>query len=150
MKPLIVLITVFIVSLFATKIFRNQYDMGLSGRMAMSGMLLFTAIGHFAFSNGMAMMIPDIIPAKRELVYLTGIFEICAAIALFIPNLKVLTGWLLIVFFLLVLPANIFAAIRHVDYQKGSFNGNGPVYLWFRVPIQILFIGWTYFFTIKR
>jgi uncharacterized membrane protein len=55
----------------------------------------------------------------------------------------------LIVFFVLLLPANINAAIKHIDYQKGTFEGQGLNYLWFRIPLQILFIVWTYMSAIK-
>ena len=44
----------------------------------------------------------------------------------------------------LALPANIYAAIKRVDYQKATFNGSGANYLWFRIPLQILFIVWMY------
>src|SRR5690348_8129513 len=76
MKPLIVLLSVFAVSLLTTKIVRGNFELALSGRIAMSAMLAFTAIGHFAFTKGMAMMLPDFIPFKSETVYLTGIIEI--------------------------------------------------------------------------
>jgi uncharacterized membrane protein len=112
-------------------------------------MLLFTASGHFVFTQGMSMMMPDFIPYKAELVYLTGFIEIAAAVALHIPSLRVPSAWLLIVFFLLILPANIHAAIKQVDYQKGTYEGSGLSYLWFRVPLQILFIAWTYLSSIK-
>ncbi len=144
MKPLIVLLSVFAISLVVNKIFRGNYEFALSGRIAMSVMLVFTAVAHFAFTKGMAMMIPDFIPYKTEMVYLTGIIEIVAAIGLFVPNFRVITAWLLIAFFIFILPANIYAAIKHIDYQKGTFDGNGLTYLWFRIPLQILFIVWTY------
>jgi len=96
------------------------------------------------------MMLPDFIPFKAEVVYLTGIIEIAAAIGLFIPNIRIVTAWLLIVFFILILPANIYAAIKHIDYQKATFDGNGPSYLWFRIPLQILFISWAYLSAIKK
>jgi len=149
MKPLVILLSVFALSLLATKIFHGNYKFALSGRIAMSAMLLFTAIGHFAFSEGMAMMLPGFIPYKIEIVYLTGIIEIAAAIGLLISRFRIITAWLLIVFFLMILPANVYAAINHVDYQKGTFEGAGPTYLWFRVPLQILFIVWTYLSSIK-
>jgi uncharacterized membrane protein len=139
----------FALSLLATKLFRGKYQFALSGRIAISAMLLFTAIGHFAFSEGMAMMLPGFIPYKIEIVYLTGIIEIAAAIGLLISRFRIITAWLLIVFFLMILPANVYAAINHVDYQKGTFEGAGPTYLWFRVPLQILFIVWTYLSSIK-
>ncbi len=115
----------------------------------MSVMLLFTAMGHFIFTKGMAMMIPDFIPFKTEMVYLTGIIEIVAAIGLLIPALRVLTAWLLILFFVLLLPSNISAAIKHIDIEKGTLNGSGLNYLWFRIPLQILFIVWTYISSIR-
>lgn len=149
MKPLIVLLSVFAVSLLTTKFVRGNFELALSGRIAMSAMLVFTAVAHFSFTKGMAMMLPDFIPFKTETVYLTGIIEIAAAIGLFIPNFRIVTAWLLIAFFILILPANIYAAIKHIDYQKGTFGGNGLTYLWFRVPLQILFIIWVYLSSIK-
>lgn len=149
MKPLIVLLIVFAVSILAMKLIRGNYEFANSGRIAMSIMLLFTAVAHFAFTKGMAMMLPDFIPYKTETVYLTGIIEITAAIGLFIPSLRVITAWLLIAFFILILPANIYAALKQIDYQKGTSDGNGLMYLWFRIPLQILFIVWTYLSAIK-
>jgi uncharacterized membrane protein len=62
---------------------------------------------------------------------------------------RVTIAWLLILFFILLLPANIYAALKHVDCQKGTFEGSGVQYLWFRVPLQVLLIVWTYFFIIS-
>ncbi|MCL6218026.1 hypothetical protein [Zunongwangia pacifica] len=149
MKPLIVLLSVFAVSLVITKIFSGNYKFALSGRIAMSVMLVFTAIAHFVFTKGMVMMLPDFIPYKTETVYLTGVIEIMAAIGLFIPKLKIITAWLLIAFFILILPSNIYAAIKNIDYQKGTFEGNGLNYLFFRIPLQLFFIFWTYMLAIK-
>ena len=149
MKPLFVLLGAFIISLILTKLFTKTIDYPLSGRIAMAVMLAFTAIGHFAFTKGMTMMLPDFIPFKTEVIYLTGVIEIIAAVGLLIPSLRVWTGWALIVFFILLLPGNIKAAIDHVDYQKATFDGDGPAYLWFRIPLQILFIVWTYLSTIR-
>jgi len=110
---------------------------------------LFTSIGHFIYTEGMAMMMPDFIPYKTEFIYFTGFIEILAAIGLQIASVRVLTAWLLILFFILLLPANINAAIKHVDYEKGTFEGSGTNYLWFRVPLQLLFIVWVYLSAIK-
>ena len=149
MKPLIVLILSFTISIFVIKVLRKEYDVALSARIAMSIMLLFTAIGHFAFTKGMSMMIPKFIPFKESVVYLTGIFEILLALGLLIPKFQTVSGWALIVFLLLMLPANIYASMNKVNYQKGTFEGNGLTYLWFRIPLQFLFIVWTYISAIK-
>lgn len=94
-------------------------------------------------------MLPGFIPYKTAIVYLTGVIEIAAAFGLLIPGLSVLTGWLLIAFFILILPANIYAAIKQVDFEQGTFEGKGLNYLWFRVPLQIFFIVWIFLAAIK-
>ena len=65
------------------------------------------------------------------------------------PRFKYIIGIILIVFLLLMLPANIYASMNNVNYQKGTFEGNGLTYLWFRIPLQFLFITWTYFSAIR-
>ncbi len=149
MKPLIVLIITFLLSLLATWLFKKNLDYTLAGNIAMCVMLLLTASGHFMFSDGMTMMLPDFIPYKKEIVLLTGILEIGAALALLIPSLRYPISILLIVFFTCLLPANIQAALKNIDYQNASYNGYGINYLWFRVPLQFLFIAWVWYFNIK-
>jgi uncharacterized membrane protein len=149
MKPVAVLLGVFVAISIAIYLATGEWDHSLSGRIAMAAMLTFTAIGHFAFTKGMTMMMPDLIPFKKEIVYLTGVIELAAAVGLLIPQLRYLTAWLLILFFIMILPANINAALKRIDYQKGTTDGHGSGYLWFRVPLQVFFILWVWFFAIK-
>jgi uncharacterized membrane protein len=149
MAPLFVLLAAFLIALIVIRLVRKEYGFYQSGRIAMSVMLLFTAIGHFAFTKGMAMMLPAFIPWKTEVIYFTGLVEIAAAAGLQIPALQKLTAWLLILFFMMILPANVHAALNEVDYQEGTYEGSGTGYLWFRVPLQIFFIAWTYVSAIR-
>lgn len=149
MKPLVILLVVFVLSIFIIRFFNQKYDVVLAARIAMCAMLCFTAIGHFAFTKGMTMMLPPIIPFKTELIYFTGVVEIILGIGLLVPNWKVYSAWILIVFFVILLPANIYAAIKQVDLQKATFDGYGLSYLWFRVPLQLLFIVWVYLSSIR-
>ena len=122
-------------------------SVSIIGRTAMAVMLLFTGVAHFTSTALMEQMVPDIFPQKTIVIYVTGIIEILAAWGLIIPKLARLTSILLILFFLAVLPANIVGSMKMVEL--GGME-NGPAYLWFRIPLQFLFIGWTYFFGIKR
>ena len=149
MKPLIVLFSVFVLSLAIIYMAAGGVNYIFAGQIALSIMMFFTAIGHFKFPKGMSRMIPDFVPYKLPLVYFTGCIEIAAAIGLQIPALRALTGWMLILFFLIILPANINAAIKHLNYETGSYDGKGLSYLWFRVPMQVLLIVWTYLFAIN-
>ena len=116
----------------------------------MSIMLVFTATGHFLYPEGMAMMLPPAVPFKKELVLFTGILELAAALGLLTGKYVVPTSRLLILFFILVLPANLYAAWQKVNYQTADFTGPGLAYLWFRVPLQLLFIGWVYYFGLAK
>lgn len=144
MKPFFVLIISFLVAFPAIRLITGSYDPFLAGNIAMSIMLVFTSIGHFAYVKGMEMMMPPFIPFKAAMVYLTGIIEVMAAAGLLIPSLQLLTAYLLILFFILILPVNIYAASRQVDYQKATHEGPGLSYLWFRVPFQLFLIAWVY------
>ena len=98
----------------------------------------------------MSMMLPEKFPAKDGFIWATGILEMLAAIGLLLPTTAKITGITLFVFFVLILPANVYASYKRVNYEKADYSGSGPGYLWFRIPFQILLITLTYFFVIKR
>ena len=148
MKPLVILILTFIIGYFVSHLLDNEINPASAGCIAMAIMLVFTAIGHFKFTKGMSMMLPAFIPFKKEMVVITGLIEIAAAIGLLLPAMRHTTAIWLIITFILILPANIYAAIKHVDYEKGTLDGKGLNYLWFRAPLQIFFIAWVWYFGI--
>ncbi|MBC9934858.1 DoxX family protein [Chitinophaga qingshengii] len=150
MKPIIILIAVFAVTLLVSKLITGSWQFILSGNLGMCCMLCFTALGHFLFPKGMTMMLPPGIPLKTEMIYVTGVMEIVMGILLMVPAQREKTGIILILFLVLIFPANIYAAVKHVNLGKATFDGPGLAYLWFRVPEQLLFIAWVYFFSIKR
>lgn len=148
MAVLIVLIVTFLASLGITWAGFGEPAYILSGNIAMCAMLQFTALGHFKFPEGMKLMIPPFIPFKKTMVLFTGLMEIAAGIALLFPVTRYATGIFLILFFIALLPANIYAANRRLDYQKGTYDGKGPEYLWFRIPMQVFLIAWVWYFAV--
>ncbi|SNC59547.1 Uncharacterized membrane protein [Hymenobacter gelipurpurascens] len=148
MKPLLVLLLAFGVLAAGTYFLQGQADFVLAGNGAMSAMLVFTAIGHFAFTQGMMRMLPEFLPAKKALVYSTGVLELAAAVGMLLPEWRERTAYCLLAFFVLILPANIYAALGHLNYQTGTPDGPGPRYLWFRIPLQLLFMAWTWYFAL--
>lgn len=150
MTPLILLLSVFVIGYLAKTLLRtDKLNIPFLGRFAMSCMFVFTGIAHFPFADGMAQMLPDFVPFRMELIYLTGILEILGAIGLLIGKYSKLVGILLIIFLIAILPANIYAALNHIDPLTGETNGSGPEYLFFRVPLQLFFIGWIYLSAVK-
>ena len=150
MLLLIVLIAAFLLSLVTLRIIKKDWRFPLAGRIAMGAMLLLTGVGHFIFPEGMALMLPDFIPFKMAIIYVTGVIEMAAAIGLLIPRLQKLTAWLLIIFLVSIFPSNIYAVIHHVNLQTATYDGSGLDYLWFRIPLQLLLIGWVYYFGIRK
>lgn len=147
MLLLYILFSAYILALVSSRIIKGEFKTRMAGRMGLSAVLLVTGIGHFIYPD-MAMMIPDFIPYRLELVFITGIVEIAAAIGFIIPKFQKMTAWLLIIFLILILPCNIYAAMNHINFKTGALDGDGPNYLWFRIPLQIFLIGWTYYFGI--
>ena len=150
MKPLLVLIATFLLALVVLKFFKGNWQTVKSGNIALCCMLILTTIGHFKFTQGMAMMIPDFIPARTELVYSTGALEFVLAIGFLFPKYRYSIGVIFIAFLVLSLPANIYAAVKHVNYETADYTGKGLAYLWFRVPMQLFLIAWIFYFSVKK
>ncbi|MET3499061.1 putative membrane protein [Mucilaginibacter sp. SG538B] len=148
MKVLLVLIISFILTAAISRLFIDDWNIILSGNVAMMLMLWFASLGHFMFTKGMVMMMPSFIPFKGALVYLTGIMEIILGPLLIINTTRHIAGIILLVMFVVMLPANINAAIKHVNFEKATYDGSGTGYLWFRIPLQLLFIAWISYFSI--
>jgi uncharacterized membrane protein len=71
-------------------------------------------------------------------------------LALLSPSLRYGAGIILIILFILMLPANIYAAIKHINYETAAYDGKGIGYLWIRIPMQVLFILWVLYFSVKK
>src|SRR5882672_7691114 len=131
MRPFFVLLGTFLITFLILRRMHGWWDYRLSARIAMAVMLLFTAMAHFAFTKGLEMMLPAFIPFKRGLVYFTGVAEVAGAVGLLMNHWFAVASLLLILQFMLMLPANVHAAMRCINYAKGTFDGKGPAYLWF-------------------
>jgi uncharacterized membrane protein len=109
-------------------------------RWALATMLVFTASAHFTkMKHDLVRMMPDWIPQPMALIYFTGLCEIAGAIGLLLPGLRQGAGIALIVFFIVVFPANVKAARTGV-----GLGGKRATPLWLRSSMQILFIALTW------
>jgi len=71
---------------------------------------------------------------------------IAIMLGLLIAPFPILTGICLIIFLVAVFPANVHAAFARTGL--GS-HGMGPWYLLIRGPLQLLLIGWTWWFAVR-
>src|SRR5690625_1193031 len=102
---------------------------------------IYFSMGHVVQTNGMVEMLPQWVPMRLPLVYVTGVLEVAIAIALFIPAYQSIASKLAIVVFVAFFPANIYAALNGVGLGGHQW---GPVYLLIRGPLQIVLIAWAY------
>jgi uncharacterized membrane protein len=146
MSTLIILIFSFCLTWLLNKYaFKSFLSVSSVGRFALAIMLLFTGSSHFFKTAEMVQMMPEFLPYKIQLVYFTGVLEMVLVVGLMFPRYSNWTSIALILFFLAILPANIIGSIKRV--HLGGME-NGPGYLYFRVPLQLLFMGWAYYFGI--
>lgn len=113
-------------------------------RVGLSLFFVFTSVAHFISTEEMAQMLPRLVPYRKELVYVTGVLEVLGAIGVWIPRFRKLTGVLLILMLVGLMPANVYSAINRVEFGG---HAAGPLYLLVRVPFQLFVIWWTYFAT---
>ena len=138
MAPLITLLATYAIARLAL---RDRLDRSLPGRLALSAMLVVTGVTHFTATEALVAMVPPVLPAPGALVYATGVAELVFAVLLLVRPTPAL-GWILAAFFLALLPANIYSA-----WEEVGLGGHGAAYLWFRVPLQLLFLVWAVYFT---
>jgi uncharacterized membrane protein len=94
-----------------------------------------------------ANMLPDFIPFKIALVYISGVYELIAGLVL-IFNLKFkrLVATSLLLYLFCTLPINIHSSLQGI----GIGSEYGPMYLWFRIPLQIFWFWWIWYFVIRK
>jgi len=115
-------------------------------RYALATMLVFTASAHFTrMKHDLVRMMPDWIPQPMALIYFTGLCEIVGALGLLLPNLRQAAGIALIVFFIVVFPANVKAARSGV-----GMGGKRATPLWLRASMQVLFIALTWWSAVRN
>jgi uncharacterized membrane protein len=136
MAPLLVLIAVTLLARGLGLVWTTLDSWVEAARVGLAVMLIFTASAHFGSRRaGMLQMMPPWVPYPQSVVTLTGIFEVLAAIGLYISLLRPWVGVVLVLYLIAVFPANVQAA--RLETKLGNYR---TTRLWLRVPIQLLFI----------
>jgi uncharacterized membrane protein len=114
-----------------------------SAAHAMAVMLVMTATTHFVPAGVTVMpnhadlvaMVPPFVPFAGAAVYATGVLELLGAVGLVRSGTRWAAGLGLTVLYVLLLPANIYAAGEDVPFQ-----GEAPTPLAPRIGEQLLYI----------
>jgi len=129
----------------------KQIKMELSyqkiGRISLSAMLFFIGFSHFFIPENLMEMIPPFFPLALSIVYMTGVLELLFGALLLFDKTYKITSNILVLYFILIWPANIYHAIN-VGEIPGGVEQYVPYYHWIRVIlIQPFFILWTLLLT---
>lgn len=111
--------------------------------------LFFVAAGvlHFTQATAYERIVPPYLPHPRLLVWVSGVAEIAGAFGVLVPRLRRLAGWGLVVLLVAVFPANLYMAMNPEAFADLNVES---VWLWLRLPLQVLLIGWVWWATIRR
>lgn len=103
--------------------------------------MIAMGVGHFVLTKWLVMAMPPYLPWHRELVLVSGVFEIAGGVGLLIPRLRRAAGWGLVALFVAVFPANI-----HMAMDPVQFGGEpiAPWIWWARLPLQapLIAVAW--------
>ncbi len=98
-----------------------------------------TGVLHFLRPKMYEAIMPDYLPAHRELVYASGVTEALGGLAVQHPATRRFGGWLLVLTVLGVYPANIHMALHPERYPQIP-----KAALYARLPLQLPMLWWAW------
>lgn len=108
----------------------------------MSFFYVYVGIKHFTDPAWFMRIMPPYLPFHKELVYISGVFEIILGLMLLVDKTRYIAGWGLILLLIAVFPANIYLA-----QTNGNAMDTTPFIAWSRLPFQAIFILIAYWHT---
>jgi len=112
------------------------------GRWLFAALFVAAGVNHFVSPNFYLKIMPPYLPWHRELVLISGVFEVLLGVMLLIPSTSRLAAWGLIALLVAVFPANIYV------YQHREMFPSLPAWAHLlRLPLQGVLIFWAYQYT---
>ena len=108
-----------------------------AGRALLGATFVAAGALHFLRPRTYEAIMPDVLPAHRELVLVSGAAEIAGAVLVVFPRTRRIGGIWLVATLLAVFPANVNMALHPERYDSLA-----PALLWARLPLQGLLVWW--------
>ena len=106
-------------------------------RAVLGAFFLATGLLHFLRPRMYEAMMPEALPAHRELVYLSGVAERAGGAGVLASGTAPWAGWWLVATMAAVFPANVNMAI-----EAERFRAIPEPLLWARLPVQGAIVYW--------
>lgn len=112
--------------------------MRLLSHLLIAALFITAGVLHFVRPSFFTRIVPPSLPQPLLLVYVSGIAEILGGVGVLVPSTRVWAGYGLIALLIAVFPANVY--MLYAAERVGM--GIAPVWLWLRLPLQLLLIWW--------
>jgi uncharacterized membrane protein len=113
--------------------------------MVLGGFFLFAGTMHFLKPRPYEAIVPDALPAHREIVYASGVAELLGGAGVLPERTARVAGCWLIATLVAIFPANVNMAVNAERFRRVP----EPL-LWARLPVQGLLIAWVWRVAIRR
>ena len=117
---------------------RRPRRLGLTRATSFGVFFVLAGAMHFVIPRAYTSIVPDWLPARRKLVYASGVAELAGGAGMLHPNTRRVAAWWSIATLVAVFPANVHMALNPDRYRVPG----GRAALWARLPLQGLFIAW--------
>jgi uncharacterized membrane protein len=106
--------------------------------------MIAAGLNHFRAPKVYEAIMPDYLPAHRELVYASGVTELVGGALTLHPATRKAGGWLLLATLVGITPAHI-----HMLQHQDRYKKIPPAALWARLPLQAAMLFWVWSATMK-
>ena len=118
-------------------------NLRLVGRIVLAAILIFAGIGHFRSTAEFTAQVPPWMPAAEAVVYISGVIEIALGLALLVlTKQRVIVGWLIAGFFVIIFPGNISQFLTQADAFGLDSDAARFVRLFFQ-PLLVVLALWS-------
>jgi uncharacterized membrane protein len=119
--------------------------MRLLARVFAGPVMMAAGVNHFVMPGTYEAIMPDYLPAHRELVLLSGAAEALGGAGTLHPATRRAAGWWLVAVLLAVFPANV-----HMALHPERYPGIPPAALLARLPLQLVMVALVWEAALRR
>ena len=106
--------------------------------------MVAVGVMHFVKPDDFVAIVPAALPEPLLLVYISGVAEIAGGLGLQLAATRRAAAWGLIALYVAVFPANVNMAVNHLKLGSQEVS---PLFLWLRLPLQLVLIAWAWRYT---
>lgn len=113
-------------------------------RWALAILLLVAGVGHFAMAEEFLGQVPEFLPWRTAIVYVSGVVEIVLGLALLLAPARhrPMLGWIVAIFFVVIFPGNIGQYVEGNDSFGLDTDGARLIRLFFQ-PVLVALALWS-------